>query len=47
MNIHEYHAQAPLAKYGSAVPEGRVALTAQQARAGRPPELHGVPPVRH
>ncbi len=31
MNIHEYQAKALLAKYGVAVPRGRVAYTAKEA----------------
>ena len=31
MNIHEYQAKALLRKYGVAVPQGRVAFSAQEA----------------
>ena len=33
MNLHEYQAKALFAKYGIAVPEGRLATSAEQARA--------------
>ena len=33
MNLHEYQAKALFARYGIAVPEGRLATSAEQARA--------------